>query len=1311
MPLRLKSLSTELTIVFASIVVVLILTLSYFAFSLVSQSAEETLRRDLLNAVDMAVLAIDKELQERVRDVETAVLSPTIRDAAIALSEEHTTIPLEDRNDEGLRKHLGDLPCPSERPEVVEHLSAIQSAHSYISGFLLTDRFGITIGCTYDPHQLVHFEETWWQESVKRGVSLSNLELDDETGTYYYAVALPIHDGRRSPAGVLRAIFNLKAVQDSIATMRIGEHGYLMAMGRTGRVIAHRRSEFLWKRVEDLPELSFLVEVVNARNPRGVLIFQPPERSGDQGDSIDGAAPSHSPARRASLAKASEDSWFLAYARMFRPASLGPLGWTVVGTVSRSEVIAPILAIRNRVAAIAGTLLPVAILLVWFVSRRLALPLHDLAHRADLIAAGNLSVRLTVPPRNEIARLASAMSSMVDSLQESNRSLAQTNDNLEKTVAERTQEIKEKGDLLEQQSKQVLEASRLKSQFLANMSHELRTPLNAILALSEILAQRISGDLNEEQVKQVTIINRSGQNLLRLINDILDLSKIEAGRIEVHTRNFALRHIVNAIKDTIEPLASEKNLKFEVTVDPALPGTLRADEEKIRQVAVNLLGNAVKFTQEGSVSLVLSRRHRALPGSDELPPPLTDEGPFWLELKVEDTGIGISPDQVGKIFDEFQQADGSATRKYGGSGLGLAICKKLVELMGGEIYVASTLGRGSTFRALLPVEGMASAQPGAGSAPGHQIIARTKAGGGISTPAETGSPMRQEDSEARSTASPGEAASPSVTRAEEARGSEWHPPDASAPPHTASAERHETSSDASLRADSPESVRAGARKWVTPLREHPIPISPRFLDIRDDTHNLLPHIPTLLVVDDDPESLYVYRQFLSRKGYQVIFAINGEQVIDKARQFKPVAIILDLMLPQKSGWEVLEDLKITEDLSNLPVIIASVLDHRERGLCAGAFRYLTKPMSERQLSAVLDELEKARKKNVRRVLVIDDDPVEIGIARTLFEKAGLDVITEQNGAKAVELAAAEMPDFIVLDLLMPEMDGFEVLSRLKADARTQAIPVLVYTAKDITEEDRRRLLPSAREIFPKVPLRIEEMLEEIQRALQTVPVPAIAERSEEPERAEPAGSIEELVGEGTGARAEDSMAETSPVRVAGSEASTTGAGSRGTRAQESSWPDDGASQSLKAASCSRPAFSHEGPRARILLVEDDPANQYSVSFMLRSQGYEVLLAENGREGLEVARRERPDLILMDMMMPVMSGFDATRTLKQDSILGAIPVIALTAAAMLGDRERTLAAGCDDYVSKPIERERLLERVRYWLARAEEEEPAWAGRTS
>jgi CheY-like chemotaxis protein len=439
-----------------------------------------------------------------------------------------------------------------------------------------------------------------------------------------------------------------------------------------------------------------------------------------------------------------------------------------------------------------------------------------------------------------------------------------------------------------------------------------------------------------------------------------------------------------------------------------------------------------------------------------------------------------------------------------------------------------------------------------------------------------------------------------------------------------------------------------------------LPVDPRLIEIHDDADSLTPGRGTLLVVDDDPGSLYVYRQFLSRLGYQVVFATHGEEVIPKARELRPAAIILDLMLPQKSGWEVLDELKRSDDLKEIPVIISSALDHRERGPCAGAFRYLTKPMSERDVRAVLADLERARNKDVRRVMVVDDDSVDLKIAKILLEKAGVTVLNVQRPDEAVRTALAERPDIILLDLMMPEVDGFEVLSRLKADPATAAIPVLVHTAKEITDEDRKRLEPSARRILQKTPLQIQAILDELGQVLKTLPpAPVPTPACDEP----PAGSSTE------GAAAE----EAAP------------AGDSGARAVS--------------------------PLGRILFVEDDPVNQYSIGFILRAEGYEVLLAENGQEGVERAASDRPDVILMDMMMPVMSGFDAARRIKDSPELRDIPIIALTARAMAGERERTLAAGCDDYLSKPIERTLLLERLSYWMGIVEARLPVGAGSPS
>jgi CheY-like chemotaxis protein len=379
-------------------------------------------------------------------------------------------------------------------------------------------------------------------------------------------------------------------------------------------------------------------------------------------------------------------------------------------------------------------------------------------------------------------------------------------------------------------------------------------------------------------------------------------------------------------------------------------------------------------------------------------------------------------------------------------------------------------------------------------------------------------------------------------------------------------------------------------------------------------------------------------------------------------------------------------------------------------------------------------MEKARNKNVRRVLVVDDDTVDLKIAKTLLEKAGVIVLSVQKAADAVQTAVREAPDIIVLDLMMPEVDGFDVLAQLKSNPATASIPVLVHTAKEITEEDRRRLLPSARRILQKTPLEIEVILDELRQALESLPQkdPASSDALTIGDARQDAGGARPLAaGESPEPPAEANLEATTASRSTDSR-SAYDAGPiqhndvRTPRRRSPGTTQPGASRgaSVPAQSRSVPATPpvesdprnaikrvadfgdmpdtagigrSAAPRARILLVEDDAANQYSIGFMLRSEGYEVLLAENGQDGITAASRERPDIILMDMMMPVMSGFDATRALKRDPILREIPIIALTAAAMAGDRERTLAAGCDDYVSKPIDRPLLLQRITHWLA--------------
>ena len=506
-------------------------------------------------------------------------------------------------------------------------------------------------------------------------------------------------------------------------------------------------------------------------------------------------------------------------------------------------------------------------------------------------------------------------------------------------------EIAEKGQQLEV-------ASQLKSQFLANMSHELRTPLNAIIGVTEMLHEDAVDLKREDELEPLERVLRAAKHLLALINDILDLSKIEAGKMDIHIESFAIAPLVTDVVQTIATMAAKNDNK--VVVDCAADlGTMRADQTRIRQALLNLASNANKFTEKGTVTIGARRG--------------IDAGREWVTMAVSDTGIGLTPAQMGKLFQEFVQADASTTRKYGGTGLGLAISRRFCQMMGGDITVTSELGKGSTFTLRLPAE-VGAVQPAAA------VKERAAAKEGAAT--------------------------------------------------------------------------SGA--------------------------------PTILVVDDDQTVLEVMERHLTREGYTVATASGGQKALKLARELHPAAITLDIMMPDLDGWTVLAAIKGDPELADIPVILLSIVDEKNRGYSLGATDYMVKPVDRERLSAVLRNICGAVG---RQVLLVDDDDVMRKGMRSALEGDGWQVAEAENGRVALSRLAKTIPDIIMLDLMMPEMDGFEFLVEMRARPEWRDIPVLVVTAKDLSAEERSRLNGDVERVLQKGASELDVLLKEIDRVL------------------------------------------------------------------------------------------------------------------------------------------------------------------------------------------------------------------------------------
>ena len=506
------------------------------------------------------------------------------------------------------------------------------------------------------------------------------------------------------------------------------------------------------------------------------------------------------------------------------------------------------------------------------------------------------------------------------------------------------------------------EANRAKSEFLANMSHELRTPMNAILGYSEMLIEEAEDLQQEDFIPDLKKINQAGTHLLALINDILDLSKIESGKMEAFAEEIDINTLIDEVSGTTQPLMEKNNNTLSIERGKEL-GKAHQDLTKLRQTLFNLLSNAAKFTHDGTITLHANRIEQA--------------GVDWLTLAVSDTGIGIAADKIEHVFKEFTQADGSTTRDYGGTGLGLAISRRFCQLLGGDLNVHSELGEGSTFSiripAILPEE--------------HDL----------------------------------------------------HP-----------------SADTVATADMAEAELESLRKAG--------PGS------------------TILVIDDDPEACEIIERYLTKDGYSVATATSGEQGLRLAHEIQPAAITLDVMMPDMDGWSVLRVLKADPALRAIPVIMLSMIDDRTRGYSLGAVDYLTKPVDREQLNKTLSRYYCAEEDTCPVLLVEDDTETREVMARTLV-KAGWTVSEAGNGQEALDIMSGLHPRLILLDLMMPVMDGFDFLTVMRARPEWRHIPVIVITAKDLTADDRNRLTGRVEEIVEKSAYTHEQLLQHVSEAV------------------------------------------------------------------------------------------------------------------------------------------------------------------------------------------------------------------------------------
>jgi HAMP domain-containing protein/CheY-like chemotaxis protein/GAF domain-containing protein len=760
----------------------------------------------------------------------------------------------------------------------------------------------------------------------------------------------------------------------------------------------------------------------------------------------------------------------------------------------------------------------------------------------------------TIEANSRTESLLTQSQSLAQELQQTNQELAEkarllSEQNIE--VERKNREVEQAKLALEEKATQLALSSKYKSEFLANMSHELRTPLNSLLILAQQLSDNPEGNLSSKQVEFAKTIHGSGSDLLTLINDILDLSKIESGTVTLDVSEYRFANLRNYVDRTFRHMAEAKHLGFTVELSDALPTAVMTDTTRLQQVLKNLLSNAFKFTSHGHVALQISlvtsgwtSDHPNLVHADAV-----------LAFSVKDTGVGIAADKLQLIFEAFQQADGSTARKYGGTGLGLSISRELARLLGGEIRVESVVNGGSTFTLFLPYnragfinyDQARQPQPARMAPPAQVVYAN---------------PLRLENE----------------------------------------ATAFDTGSSAQVI---------------------------EYSSMLDDRGLVAPGDPSVLIVEDDERFAEIVLEFAREKNFKGIVTHLGDSVLSMARDYLPSAILLDLDLPDIDGFTVLDRLKRDPSTRHIPVHVMSSLRERERALRQGAISYINKPVGREALQEEFTRIRKFLMGGKRSLLVVDDEKMQRDSIVSLIGDSDLRIVAVETGAAALEALRGSHFDCMVLDLTLPDISGFDLLDVIGKEPDLRDLPIVIYTAKELSRKEVTKLKRYAKTIVIKDARSPERLLDETALFLH---------RSH--------ASLPELQ----------------------------------RRMLEEIHAADGGLAGRK-----------------VLIVDDDLRNIFALSSLLERQQMQVSFAENGRDGIEVLEKDPSiEIVLMDIMMPEMDGYDTMRAIRRIPKFKSLPIITLTAKAMKGDRDKCIAAGASDYITKPVDVAQLLSLMRVWL---------------
>jgi CheY-like chemotaxis protein len=775
----------------------------------------------------------------------------------------------------------------------------------------------------------------------------------------------------------------------------------------------------------------------------------------------------------------------------------------------------------------------------------------------------------------ELEEQAQALKQSQEQLRAQREELSEANDELEdkaKKLEEQKKVVELKNDELEltqaslrEKAEQLAVTSKYKSEFLANMSHELRTPLNSLLLLAGLLTENKEENLTRRQIEYVQTIHSSGNDLLSLINEILDLAKIEAGRTDINVTAFPPAEIGVFAGRAFRQTAEQKGLGFQIEAAEDLPSMIRTDRQRLEQVVRNLLSNAFKFTEAGSVTLEIAR-----PGPDVKfdcdTLRLTDR---IVAFTVRDTGIGIPKERQKIIWEAFQQVDSTTSRKFGGTGLGLSISREIAVLLGGEIHLESDEGTGSTFTLYLPALHVPVSQP--------QPV----------SPLTTEAPMFVEEDMEKPSLEPAKVEPPSAG----------------------------------------EDECPNCDVDVSTLSE-----------VMDDRYEIQPGDRVVLIVENDENLAYFLCDIARSRGFKALVSLRGDSGLALAHELKPSAIFLDLALPVMDGWAVFERLKSHSELRHIPVLIISDLEERKNGLYNGAFTYLAKPVDKQSLYDAFFMIENFLDEDMRHVLVVENDDKEREEIVALIGNGDVEVTAVENGRQAMEAVLNREFDCMVLDLALPDMNSEDLLARMAGELGVRDLPVIVYNPEPREEKELDKLKKFSDSLIIKDVDSHIRLLDETSLFLHRVEKGLTADKQRMIRELHEPNSV--LTGK------------------------------------------------------------------KILIVDDDVRSIFALTSVLESYEIKVIFAENGKDGVAtLSSTPDVDLVMMDIMMPGMDGYETMRLIRQDERHRLLPIVCLTAKAMKGDREKCIKAGASDYVSKPVDVDRLISLLRVWLFTADRaEEP-------